>query len=482
MKKFKKIFFVGIKGVGMAPLAILAKEAGFEVSGSDVAEEFITDAALLQAGIKLCVGFGNEDLEEFVGSNKEKVLVITTGAHGGFDNPQVVWAKQNGIQVFSYGEALGKFMGGEILGRRDLQGISIAASHGKTTISALLATLLNKLNADPSYIIGTGEVFPLGAPGHYGEGKFFIVEADEYKAEPNYDPTPKFLYQKPYAAIFNNIDFDHPDQFKNIEEVENAFAEFAKNIHPQGVLVINGDDSRLSKFKEMFGKTLNTVSFGSAPTNDFSLSHFYQSGLNSFFKVSARGMDLGEFSLSIPGVHNAKNAVGAIALLSELGFSIQEIKKALPIFSGTKRRFEVVGETPSGVTIIDDYGHHPQEIRATLAAVHEAYPDKKIVCVFQGHTYSRTRALLSEFAVSFSNAASLILLPTFSSAREAAPTDSQEQEIVAAFRQFHLHVEFFKSEQHVIEYITTNFNRAGYVIVTMGAGNVYKVGEGLLTK
>ena len=189
MNKIKKIHFVGVKGVGMAPLAIIAKEAGFIVSGCDIDQQFITDAPLRKAEITPTLGFHKEHV-------KDCDLVITTGAHGGFDNVEVIEAKQQGIPVWTQGEAGGKFMNGEIF-KRTFEGISVAGCHGKTTTTAMIATILKETRLDPTFLIGTGNIPSLGSCGHFGKGRYFVAEADEYATEPKYDKTPKFLWQKP---------------------------------------------------------------------------------------------------------------------------------------------------------------------------------------------------------------------------------------------------------------------------------------------
>lgn len=244
----KKIYFMGIKGVGMAALAIIAKQAGFIVGGCDVEEEFITDKSLRNEGIEIDKGFESSSLASFIGDALfSEVLLIITGAHGGFFNPVAEWATAKGIQVVTQGQAVGLFMQGDIFGRPGLTGISIAGSHGKTTISAMVATMLREAGNDPSYVIGTGEVYPLRTPGHYGTGNYFAAEADEYASDLRYDPTPKLFYQHPQYAIVNNIDFDHPDFYASIEQVEKVFTIFMEYVSQKGLLIVNGDDERIKK-------------------------------------------------------------------------------------------------------------------------------------------------------------------------------------------------------------------------------------------
>lgn len=474
----KNIFFIGVKGVGVAPLTIIAKQGGLRVAGSDIAEEFITDDYLKREGVDIFEKFLISDIKLFFGErNKNECLVITTGAHKGFSNPQALWAKENGISVVSQGQALGIFMGGEIFSR-SFNGISVAGSHGKTTITALLATALSSLGQDPSYTVGTGELFPLGSPGHLGKGEYFVAEADEYSSEPIFDKVPKFLYQKPKFAIFNNIDFDHPDQFTDIITIKDAFLEFALNIKSGGKLFVNGDDKYLCGFKEKINKDIRVISYGKNPQNDYVLVKTILEGFTSKFTALKHGKELGIFELNIPGFHNALNALSVIAFLSETGFEYQKIRKALSIFNGTKRRMEIVGKALNGAIIIDDYGHHPLEISTTLSAIQKAYPFKKIVAIFQPHTHSRTKSLLSEFASSFIGVEKLILLPIFKSQRDTEKDILPLDVYINAHRDA-VNTEYFEKFSDVVKYMRQNYTSSDYIILTIGAGDVYKIGYDL---
>lgn len=475
MPKYSKIYFTGIKGVGMAGLAIVAKEAGIEVEGSDIKDEFITDKELVQNKIKINVGFEEGRVEEFFADTPiDKCFLITTGAHRGFDNPQVLYARNRGIKVATQGQALGDFMSGAILGRKNIKGISVAGSHGKTTITAMAATVLSLLGTDPSYVVGTGEIFPLGYSAHFGHGEYFVGEADEYVSEIKYDKKPKLLYQHPYIAIINNIDFDHPDFYGSVEEIEEVFLKFSENLPQGGILFINGDDKKLLSLKEKVRQDIRVITYGTSSTSDYFISRFSGSGANSFFTVERKEVKLGDFALSIPGQHNAINSLGVIALCIELGFLPDKIREALSKFTGTKRRLEIVGTTKSGALIVDDYAHHPEEIRATLDALKRAYPEKKIVCVFQPHSISRTEALLPEFAQAFGRADKTIILPVYITQREDESEYSYAK-LMEEFRKLGRDVTFSKNDDFMVEYLIQNFRGEGYLILTAGAGDVYNL-------
>lgn len=471
IKKKLKVHFVGIKGVGQTALAIIAKEAGFEVTGSDIEEEFITSECLMKSGIVPIVGFSRENVDD-------ADLLITTGAHGGFDNIEVVEAKKRGIRAITKGEAVGLFMDGQILGKH-FEGISVAGSHGKTTLTAMLATILKDNAMDPSFVVGTGSIPSLGSSGHFGKGKFFVAEADEYATEPKYDKKAQFLWQYPKIEVFTNIELDHPDIYKNVDEVREVFLDFANQLPKNGVLVCCGDDEQVKELlKEFRGKFLT---YGFSGSCDFVLENVRVSENQTFFWVKSKGVSLGEFSIKIAGEHNALNALGALVVALELGLSPEAVKRSLRTFSGTKRRFEYKGMLKSGALVYDDYAHHPTEIRETLKAFRQSFPKRKLICIFQPHTYSRTKKLFEQFSRSFVNADSVLLTDIFSSAREKEASTSSKL-LAESVANFNKSVVFLPTIADVVEYVDQkNFGR-DTVVITMGAGDVYKAGERLLWK
>ncbi len=469
MSKLKKIHFVGIKGVGQTALAIIAKEAGFTVTGSDINEDFITDAPLKKAGITPYIGFSKDNIHD-------QDLVVTTGAHGGFDNVEVKEAKKRGIKVITKGEAVGLFMKGEIFGRK-LEGISVAGSHGKTTLTAMVATILKENKLDPSFLVGTGEIPSLGNPGHLGKGKYFVAEADEYATEPNYDKTPQFLWQRPKIAVFTNIELDHPDLYKNVDEVREAFLKFSHNLEEKGVLICCGDDGEVKLLlREYKGKA---VTYGFSPACDFVLEKVHVSGSNTFFWVESKDVSLGEFSIGVAGKHNALNALGALVVALELGLQIEAVKRGISGFSGTKRRLEYVGKLLSGALVYDDYAHHPTEIKSSLRAIRDSLPKMKIVCIFQPHTYSRTKELFDQFSSSFTDADTVIFTNIFSSQREKEDKSISSEMLASNTRKFNKNVVFLPMLSDVVEYLGQKDFGHDTVIVTMGAGDVYKISNSL---
>jgi len=476
--KVNKIFFVGIKGVGMMPLSLIAKEAGFEVAGSDLAEEFITDEVLKSKEIKVYEGFEIEDIKSFFKRLPlDSCIVITTGAHSGYDNPQVVWAKNNNISILNQGQAVGIFMTGEPF-KRELKGITVTGSHGKTTISAMLASAFSYLELDPSYSVGTSKIFPTGFSGHYGKGEIFIAEGDEYVGEPVYDRTPKIFYQKPNMAIINNIDFDHPDVYEDINDIKDTMLKFINNMQNNGKVFLNSDDKNLMELKDKIRKDLEVILYGKA--NSKYRIYEIESTLGSVkFKVNKDEIFLSDFKLSIPGVHNAHNALAVISVLDTFGIEISKIKESVSNYKGCKRRMELVGKTEGGLIVVDDYGHHPAEIRSTLEALKEFY-GKKLVCVFQSHTYSRTKEFLDDFSKSFSSVEELILLPIFRSQRDTESDIISNKEFSDPFKHNLKKVYMANSIDDAVAYIKMLDINEDFVIVTIGAGDVYKVGYKLI--
>lgn len=466
MKKNKNIHFVGVKGVGMAPLAIIAKEAGFTVSGSDIDERFITDEPLEKAGIKSIIGFD----ESHVKASFD--LVITTGAHGGFKNVEVLKARSLGIPVWTQGQAVGEFMKGKIF-EKDFEGVSVAGSHGKTTTTAMIATILKENRKDPSFLIGTGNISSLGSCGHYGKGKFFIVEADEYATEPQSDKTPKFLWQEPKIGVITNIEFDHPDIFSSMTDLRKAFLDFANNIQKDGILVACADDPDTTEMLKSYRNKV--VTFGFSRSADYYIDKISIEPERAFFWVNAKDAAFGEFSLGVTGKHNALNALAAIVTCLELGLSVENIKKGILAFRGTKRRLEFMGTLSSGAILYDDYAHHPTEIRKTLEAVKASYPNKKIVCIFQPHTYSRTKSLFEQFIGSFKDADTVIIMDIFASARESIDSSVSSEMLVAGISKFHKNALYISKADDVVKYIDQNNFNSDYVLITMGAGNIYKI-------
>lgn len=464
MTKPKHIHFVGIKGVGLTPLAIIAKEAGITVTGSDVDEVFITDEALLKSGIVPLVGFLKEHI------SKKIDLVVTTGAHGGYDNIEVVQAKNLGIPVLTKGEAVGEYMKGEVLGRT-FSGIAVAGSHGKTTTSGMIVTMLKANNMDPSFVVGTGSIGAIDLPGHFGKGRYFVAESDEYATEPKHNHKAQFLWQYPQIALFTNIEHDHPDIYPKLEDVVRAFTDFVDNIPKNGLLIGCGDDEEV--YSIMREAQVRTISYGFSPKNDYILSRVHVSGAQTFFHITTAGVDLGEFRIGVIGEHNALNAAGAIAVGFELGLTKDQISQGLSKFTGSKRRLEYRGQLTTGAHIFDDYAHHPTEIRQTLKSLRLRFPKETIVAIFQPHTFSRTKALMNDFVKAFQDANDVIIIDIFSSAREEKDPTVTSALLASRLSMYHPAAFYMPTVYDAINLIRKEDLKENVVVVFMGAGDIY---------
>jgi UDP-N-acetylmuramate--alanine ligase len=446
----RRIHFVGIKGVAMAALAVWAKEAGYLITGSDTREQFPTDDVLARAKITVLPDFDPRNL----GGTVKPDLVIYTGAHGGVENDEVVEAKALGIPVLPHGKALGLIMA-------DQKQLSVAGSHGKTTTAAMIATILTDAGLDPSYAIGCGEIRGLGLPGHKGKKGIFVAEADEYVTDPNHDVTPRFLWQHPDILVVTNIDFDHPDVYPSLADVQDAFVKLQKQ---SKLTIVNADDPASNVLAA-------TITYGFSPKAEFRVTNVRFGAERTFFTLSERGMAIGEFTLKVPGRHNALNAAAAALACRQLGVPWEDVKKGLHAFGGTKRRFEFVG-TIGGTRVYDDYAHHPTEIKAQLAAVREWFPHRRIIVVFQPHTYSRTKALLQEFSRAFTNAHKVILTDIYSSARETSDLGITGKTLVEETAKHHTDVLYAPDFPHVNALLRQHM-QPDDIIIFMGAGSIY---------
>jgi len=458
----KQIHFVGIKGVGMTPLAIIARQAGFRVTGCDIADEFITDKVLEKEGIIPFVGFNKNHL---TGAD----MVITTGAHGGMGNEEIQYAKQKGISVLTQGQAVGEFMRGDIF-KRKFKGISIAGCHGKTTTTAMIATILSKADLDPSYIIGTSEVASLNTPGHYGKGDYFIAEADEYASDPVLDKTPKFLWQHPSILAITNIDFDHPDIYQSLTDVKVAYKKFINNLDGSGSLIVNGDDVNIRKIIIDYKKIC--ITFGKNNTNKYYFldTNISQAGLE--FNVMTGNKYLGRIKISLSGEHNIYNSLCAFAVVKEIGLSFEQIQAGLALYNGAKRRLEFICNFPSGALAYDDYAHHPNEIKTTLEGLKLKFLNKKIVCIFQPHTFSRTKILFDKFKYSFKFADKVIISDIYSSKRETFDGTVSAEELAKSVPG---DVIYIPTLAKIADFINKQNFGSDTILITMGAGDVYKV-------
>lgn len=437
--KYRSAHFVGIKGTGMSAAARILKAEGVNVTGSDVDEVFPTDEGLRAAGITPLVGFRAE--------NVDRPEVVVVSAAYGENHPEVVEARRKGIPVLTYPELVGELMASR-------RGIAVAGTHGKTTTTAMVAHILAAGDLDPQAIIGVGDAYT-------GKGEFLVVESCEYRRH--------FLHYPAEMAVVTSIELDHPDYFRDEADYESAFREFATRLPAHGLLVVCADDPRAAALPT----AARRLSYGSGPDADVSFEPV--SGPGNRFRVRALGKDLGEFTLRIPGRHNVLNSLAALSIALEVGVPVDTAREALASFPGVRRRFELVGER-GGAVVYDDYAHHPTAIAATIRACREALPGRRVWAVFQPHTYSRTAALLGDFAAALATADRVVLAEVYASAREKGRRDVSSRDIAALIPAGPERTAYFRTLDEIPPYLEANLE-PGDVVLTMGAGDVWRVGR-----
>lgn len=455
----RKIFILGIKGVGMAQLAIILHKMGKTVIGVDVPERFITDEELSAYPIEIIESFDIERLPSDI------ELAIYSAAHGGANNPVIQELNKRGVASISQADLIG-----ELMTMFD-KTIAVCGSHGKTTTSSLLSHALIQLGVEPSYLTGSSKFGEYPA-GDFRGTNYFVLEADEYGVNPPQDKTPKFLKYHPTFTLCTNVDFDHPDIFENLTEVENAYESFFK----QSEYVIVCSDS--SEAVETVRKSgVQYESYGFDDNAAYRIINHESGRDGSRFDLIYGETVLEGISIPLYGDHNILNAAGVVTLLLRLGFMPDDIRSAVANFEGAKRRFEVMHDA-DGLTVVDDYAHHPAEIEGIIQAVTVRYGQKPIV-VFQPHTYSRTQALLESFSTAFNGAKQTFILPIFASAREdvAQFSVTHEDVVKTARERGNEHIE--SCQGHEIASKLASYPLPE-VVITMGAGDVYKLGSDII--
>ncbi len=464
---FSKINFVhliGIKGVGMTALAACLKDRGIKISGSDIKETFITDRTLKKMGLSWWENFSSSHI-----TNQD--LVIATGsAHQGQNNIEAKAAFKKGIPYLTHGEALGALM-------QNKTGVSICGVGGKTTTSAMLVTIMTQAKLKPSFAIGAAKISPLGLPGRFEQnGEFFIAEADEYATAKGFDNRPRLVWQYPKCIICTNIEYDHPDIYRNLQETKKAFQKFFQKVSDKGTLIINGDNKNnrtvISKLNQKI------ITYGEGKKNNYQIRDIKLLPQKTIFSLQYNKQSWETFRLNIPGHHNVFNAAAAIITAKILGTSLKEVKSGLSYFKGTKRRFEFLGKIKNK-QIWDDYAHHPSQIKATLSSAKYWFGNQPLAVIFQPHTFSRTEQLLKEFSKSFSDADQVIILPVYSSGRETGNPIKTGEKLARKIKQYHQRVIFLNDKNQVKKTIKKIDQK---IIFTMGAGDVWKIGQKLINQ
>jgi UDP-N-acetylmuramate--alanine ligase len=451
--KNARVHLVGIGGIGLSAIAKVLLEEGHRVSGSDLKLSPITDG-LVRLGAKVYKGHRAENVGD-------ADLVVTSSAVPA-DNPEVVAARAQGVPVVKRDWMLGRMMKGRF-------GIAVAGSHGKTTITAMIALVLKEAGLDPSFIVG-GILQNLGTNAKAGPGEHFVIEADEY------DRT--FLGLRPRIAVVTNIEMDHPDCYPELDDLVEAFRDFLDLVPANGCIIGCGDEERVRGILGAREIGPSVVTYGLNEGVDWQAVGIRSNELGgSDFVALHEGQAVGEFALSIPGLHNVQNALAALAVSDYLGLDLTDVRETLQRFQGVRRRFEVKGEV-DGIVVVDDYAHHPTQIRATLATARKCYPDREIWAVFQPHTYSRTKALLDEFAESFADADHVVVTEIYA-AREFDDLGVSAADIVT--RMNHPDARYISGLSETADHLLDHL-KPGDVLITLGAGDGYEVGEDVLGK
>lgn len=459
--KIKEAYFIGIKGAGMAAMAEILSKRGIKVSGSDTDEKFFTDEILKKNNIAYFENFSEKHVQNYVD------LFVHSTAYTKDNNVEVAEVEKRGGALISYPELLGLLF-------REKLGIAVCGTHGKTTTTAILGEALRAAEKNPNVLVGS-RVIDWESSVLSGNGEYFVAEADEYQ--------DKLRFYDPWAVILTSVDWDHPDFFPDAETYRETFRRFVSRIPKTGFLVIWGDSAdtiNVAKSAEC-----PVLKYGFTLDNDYRIANYELKIANenkSFqcFNVICGDKDLGEFKIILSGKHNVLNTVAAIAVCHRIGADLDKVREALENFNGTSRRFEFLGEYKEAV-IIDDYGHHPDEIKATLQGARERYPDKNIWAVFHPHTYSRTKALLHEFSQSFDDADKVIILDIYASAREKE-ADISSKDVVDLINKYTVgKADHIPTIDEVVEFLKDSIGKDD-VVVLIGAGNVWEVGKKILGK
>ncbi len=438
----KKIHFIGIGGAGMSGIARIMLAQGLSISGSDVKESTVTqNLATLGATIK--IGHGAENVEGV------DLIVLSTAIAQ--DNPEIVAAEKLGIPRISRAQALAILMAGK-------RSVAVAGTHGKTTTTSMLTVALQSAGLNPSFAIG-GMINASGTNAYSGSGDIFVAEADESDGS--------FLAYKPLGAIITNIELDHVDHFSDLESIYALFEEFVDSIQAGGFLIACGDDPGVQELLRRVIRTDLTISTYGVGNHDWQISREFLSPNSSVARLTHTGKVVGDLELHVPGAHNVLNAAAALAAGSALGISSASMLDGLATFTGSRRRFELKAEV-DGIRIIDDYGHHPTEIRVTLETARRYVGDGKIYVIFQPHRYSRTQAFAREFAEALDLADEIYLLEVYAASEQPIPGVSS---LLIASQMNPAKVHFEPSMIEVVEAVAQKAAK-GDVVMTLGAGDV----------
>jgi UDP-N-acetylmuramate--alanine ligase len=450
LKKYH-IHFVGIGGIGMSGIAELLLNLGYRVSGSDLKTSDITDRLASLGGV-IHVGHAAERVAD------ADVVVVSSAVRP--DNPEVLAAQRASIPVIPRAEMLAELM-------RLKYSVAIAGAHGKTTTTSMVAAVLASGGLDPTVVIG-GKLISIGSNAVLGKGDFIVAEADESDGS--------FLRYSPAIAVVTNIDREHLDFYPDLAAIQQVFLQFIDRIPFYGLAVLCLDNEPIQDLIPQIKKRYTT--YGVSPQADFQIRNVVFEGRRTRFSVYRHRKKLGRFKLNLPGIHNVYNAAASIAVAVELDIPMARVQAALQHLAGVQRRLEVKGEA-EGVIVVDDYGHHPTEIKMTLQAVRECWPDRRMVVVFQPHRYTRTRALFDEFSRAFYQSDVLVVLPIYAASEDPIEGVSAQALCERIKAHGHKQVTCVDGISAAVSHLRTRV-APGDLLLTLGAGDVWKVGAEIL--
>jgi UDP-N-acetylmuramate--alanine ligase len=451
-KRAKNIHFVGIGGIGMSGIAEVLLNLGYRVSGSDLRESEITRRLASMGGL-VHLGHSAEWVRE------ANVVVVSSAVRA--DNPEVLAAHERHIPVIPRAEMLAELM------RLSRFGIAIAGSHGKTSTTSMVGWLLAQANLDPTVVIG-GKVNALGTNAKLGKGQFLVAEADESDGS--------FLKLSPVLEVVTNIDLEHLDHYRDLDEIRETFLQFINKLPFYGAAIVCLDDPQVVELLPRIEK--RTITYGLSAQAEIHARGVEMAGLTATYELWRKDEALGRISLSLPGLHNVQNSLAAAAVGLELDIPFAEIAGALASFDGVQRRLQIKGEA-RGITVIDDYGHHPTEIKATLAALRGAWPKRRLVVLFQPHRYSRTQGLFKEFCTAF-HEADILYMSEIYAASESPIEGVTGEALLQGTKQHGQRQAHFVPGVKGLPGAVLPILQAGDVVLTLGAGNIYQAGEQLL--
>ena len=454
-RRIKQVHFVGIGGAGMGGIAEVLANIGYQITGSDLAQNTMTER-LASLGVKIFKGHSAANIE---GAN---VVVVSSAVSD--DNPEVSAAKEQNIPVVPRAEMLAEIM-------RFSNGIAVAGTHGKTTTTSLVTSLLAEGGLDPTFVIG-GKLNSTASNSRLGSGEYLVAEADESDAS--------FLLLQPMISVVTNIDADHLSTYDNdFEKLKDTFVEFLHHLPFYGLAILCVDDDDVCDILPRITRTI--VSYGIHFDADIRAKNVRYDGTQSFFTVERNGQTALDVTLNMPGEHNIQNALAAIAIATELGVSDEDILSGLDKFQGVGRRFQCYGEmqTQQGsVMLVDDYGHHPTEMKATMKAVRSAWPDRRMVVLFQPHRYTRTRDLFEDFSEVLSEPDVLVLMDIYAASEEPI-AGADGRSLARAIRNRGNVDPIFVANQDDIVDVLQKQLQEGDVLLTLGAGSVGAISAGL---